>query len=124
MDNISSTRNAVFDALKSKTYVLISPFEVERITQYMDVTAVSEEADLLFLFGTMLPAPAYMAADAFARNRIKYIVLTGGNNRYTGVNEAESHLQILLEGGVPRERIMVENESRNTRENVLFALPH
>src|SRR4028118_1267442 len=104
--------------------MLISQAEAERITQYMDVTAVSKEADLLFLFGTMLPEPAYMAADAFARKWVKYVVVTGGDNRHTGANEAEAHLQILLNNGVPRERNVVENESRNTRENVLFALPH
>ena len=108
----------------TREYMVISPLEVERITQYMDVTALSGEADLLFLFGTMLPKPAYMAVEAFARRRIKYVVLTGGINRLTGMNEAEAHLQILLNGGVPRERIIVENESTNTRENVLFSLPH
>jgi uncharacterized SAM-binding protein YcdF (DUF218 family) len=104
--------------------MLISPVEAQRITQYIDVTAETEKADLLFVFGTMLLEPAYIAADAVACDRAKYVVLTGGNNRFTGVNEAEAHLQILLERGVPRERIIVENESRNTRENVLFALPH
>lgn len=103
--------------------MLISSIEAERITQYMDVTAITQEADLLFLFGTMLPEPAYLAIDAFRLNRVKYVVLTGGANRHTGINEADAHLQILLSNGIPQERIIVENESRNTRENVLFALP-
>jgi hypothetical protein len=98
--------------------------EAERITQYIDVTAETDEADLLFVFGTMLLEPAHIAAEAMARKRAKYVVLTGGYNRHTGANEAEAHLQILLGMGVPRERIIVENESTNTRENVIFALPH
>lgn len=103
--------------------MLINSIEAERITQYMDVTAITQEADLLFLFGTMLPEPAHLAVDAFRLNRVKYVVLTGGINRHTGINEADAHLQILLSNGIPEERIIVENESRNTRENVLFALP-
>jgi uncharacterized SAM-binding protein YcdF (DUF218 family) len=104
--------------------MIISEAEAKHITQYLDVTAPSEKADLLFVFGTMRPEPALMAAEAFAQGRVKHIVLTGGNNRFTGNNEAEAHLQVLLEKGAPREQIIVENESRNTRENVLFALPH
>ena len=51
------------------------------------------------------------------------LVLTGGLNRTTGVREAEQHLGILLSRGVPRNRIIVEDQSTNTAENVYLALP-
>ena len=104
--------------------MLLTLDEAERITQYLDVnTAVPKSADFAFVFGTRHLEPAYMAADLVERGVVRYVVLSGGENRLTGVNEANSHLENLLEDGVPRDRIIVEDESTNTLENVVFALP-
>ncbi len=98
--------------------------EVERITRYLDVrTDAPEHADLVFVFGTRHPEPARAAADLLKRGIGRYIVLTGGNNRLTGSNEANAHLEIVLSNGVAREHVIVETESTNTLENVVFALP-
>jgi hypothetical protein len=35
--------------------------------------------------------PAALACDLFQRGVVRYIVLTGGSNRLTGVNEAHAH---------------------------------
>ena len=40
-----------------------------------------------------------------------------------GLSLALTHLQILLDAGVPRERVIVERSSTNTLENVTRALP-
>ncbi len=96
---------------------------VERITLYLDVQAETERADLAFVFGTRLLEPAYLALDLFQRHVVEYVVLTGGANRLTGVNEARTHLKILTGAGVPRDRIIVEDTSTNTLENVVFAVP-
>ena len=53
-----------------------------------------------------------------------YVVVTGGRNRVTGVIEAQTHRDLLLRSGVPDDRIIVEQASANTIENVAFALPH
>ena len=99
----------------------IGAVEAESITQYMDVTAVTDRADLLFVFGTMLPQPAYMAAEAFARDQFEYVVLTGGKNRLTGANEAEAHLQILLNSGY-RESVSLLRTNPPTRARTCFLL--
>ncbi|RYF31890.1 MAG: YdcF family protein, partial [Cytophagaceae bacterium] len=103
--------------------MLESHDEAKRITEYMNIAAPAQEADLLFVFGNALPKPAFIAAEVMAENRAKHVVLTGGNHKREGVNEAESHQKILLECGISPECIILENESQNTRENVLFALP-
>jgi hypothetical protein len=97
--------------------------EIKRISNYMDVQAEPRQADLAFVFGTRLLEPASLAYDLFRRGVVRYIVLTGGANRLTGVNEAHAHLTILQAAGVPRDRIIVEDRSTNTYENVIFALP-
>ncbi len=101
----------------------VSQQEVERIAHYLDVQAETDRADLAFVFGTRLLEPAYLALDLLQRHVVEYVVLTGGTNRLTGVNEARAHLQILTEAGAPRDRILVEDASTNTLENVVLALP-
>ena len=98
--------------------------QVEHITRYLDVnTAMPERASLAFVFGTLHLEPAAVAADLFQRGIVPRTVLTGGVNRRTGILEAPAHLGILLNGGVPRDRIIVESASANTLENVLFSWP-
>jgi uncharacterized SAM-binding protein YcdF (DUF218 family) len=104
--------------------MLTDPTKAERIERYLDAsTEVPERADLAFVFGTRYRDPAYIAADLARRDVVQYVVLTGGDNPYTGKKEADAHLEILRREGIPSGRIILENESRNTPENVLCALP-
>jgi len=102
---------------------MLSREEAERIAEFLAVDAAPTQADLAFVFGTRHGAPAYIAVDLFRRGVVNYVALTGGNNRLTGDNEALTHLAILTREGVPPERIIVENSSTNTLENVVFARP-
>ncbi len=97
--------------------------EADRIARYLDLHAPPWSADLAFVFGTRLPEPAYLAADLFRRSLVKYVVLTGGSNRTTGIEEAMAHREILLERGMPEDRIILETRSVNTFQNVEFAVP-
>jgi len=100
----------------------ISRKEAKNINQFLGVEVRPKQADLAFVFGTRHPEPAYISADLFKRGLVDYVVLTGGRNRVTGVNEATEHLRILMREEIPRDRIIIENESTNTVENVAFAL--
>ena len=102
----------------------ITTEETSRITQYLDLkTSMPQQADLVFVFGSRYPEPAYMAADLVRRGITGRVVVTGGQNQVTGRNEAAAHLEILLANGVPRDDIIVEDQSANTLENVALALP-
>jgi len=102
----------------------ITQGEAARITQYLDIqTSVPRHVDLVFVFGSRYLEPAYMAADLVRGGTIGRVVITGGQNRVTGRNEAAAHLEILLANGVPRDDIIVEDQSANTLENVALALP-
>jgi uncharacterized SAM-binding protein YcdF (DUF218 family) len=96
--------------------------QVGRIVRFLELKAPPKQADLAFVFGTRHPEPAHIAAELLGRGLVRYIVLTGGKSR-AGVHEALTHLGILLGQGVPRQRIVVEQASTNTLENVTLALP-
>ncbi len=98
--------------------------DIKAITQYLHIqTPLPTCADLAFVFGTRFPDPIERVIALFHHQVVGTIVLTGGTNRHTGINEAQTHLQMLLEHGIPQQRIVVEDESTNTYENVVFALP-
>lgn len=93
-----------------------------RITRYLKIdTPLPDHADIAMVFGTRFPAPAHIAAGLYHQGVARYILLTGGENRVSGFNEAEAHLAILLDHKIPTGQIIVENHSTNTLENVLFA---
>ena len=98
--------------------------QAKQITRQLDVvTELPSTIDVLFVFGTRLAEPALIVADLVNRGVARYVVLTGGKNRGSGMNEAEAHLAILLGENVPRDRIVLENESTNTLQNVTYAVP-
>jgi uncharacterized SAM-binding protein YcdF (DUF218 family) len=102
----------------------LSVDEIQKITSYLDATTpLPKNSDLIFIPGTRLSTPAMIAADLFKRGIAPYIVVTGGENRYTGNNEAYAHQTILMQQGVYSDRVIVESRSTNTFENVTFALP-
>jgi uncharacterized SAM-binding protein YcdF (DUF218 family) len=93
----------------------------EQLAHYLAIETHPQRADLAFVFGTRHPDPAYVAADLYMRGVVPLVVVTGGRHAVDGRLEAATHLQILLDRGVPRERVIVEQVSTNTLENVTCA---
>lgn len=66
---------------------------------------------------------AKAAAALYRAGRVQYVVPSGGVKwEYEGeqVSEAELMTRVLLENGVPREAIILENEARTTKENMIY----
>ncbi len=63
------------------------------------------------------------AARLFRAGKVSHILASGGNQPWLGdgVPEAELMRDLLVEWGVPRDAIVTESESQNTRQNALFA---
>lgn len=102
----------------------LTPETIAQITAYLDATTpLPLHVDLAFVFGTRLLTPAQIALDLYRQQRASYLVLTGGNNRHTGQNEANAYYSLLTRMGIPPDKIILENCSTNTFENVTFALP-
>ncbi len=49
------------------------------------------------------------------------IIVSGGQGEDEKISEAQAMKIYLLEQGVPEEKIILEDQSRNTRENLLFS---
>lgn len=58
---------------------------------------------------------------ANAQNPPALIIPSGGQGPDEEISEAEGMARYLREHGVPQERIILENQARNTRENLLFS---
>ena len=63
------------------------------------------------------------AARLFRAGKVAYVLAVGGNLPWLGgsVPEAEAMRDLLNEWGVPRDAVVTETSSRNTRENALLA---
>ena len=60
-------------------------------------------------------------ARLFRAGKAPLLVLSGGSNRaVSATSEAEAMRQLLLEWGVPAQAMVLEERSRNTRENARF----
>lgn len=85
-------------------------------------------ADLLIVFGTTYGIDLFVEniVNLYQKGFCKYILCTGGNvARYGTKTEAESVIimDLLVENGVPADKILVETTSKNTGENLQFSLP-
>ncbi len=66
---------------------------------------------------------AKAAAELYRAGRVQYVVPSGGVKwEYEGeqISEAELMTRVLLTNGVPREAIILENEARTTKENMIY----
>ena len=61
------------------------------------------------------------AIDYWQQNPDAYIVVTGGLGNRAVITEAEAMAHYLIRGGVPEARILLEDRSTSTYENLLFA---
>ena len=93
------------------------------IWDYMKMNQPLTPADCILVFGSHDPRVAKYGAELFLRKLAPLILFSGKRGGLTGKwrkTEAEKFAQIAVRAGVPGSRILIENESTNTGENVLF----
>lgn len=63
------------------------------------------------------------AANLFHQGKAQYVLITGGNGRLDVENPPEAWFlkDELIRNGIPAEKIIVEDKSRNTKENAVFS---
>lgn len=94
----------------------------DHIASYLDATTdTPDHADLIYVPGTRLPDPAWIAAELIAEGVAPLVVVTGGINRFTRASESAALQAELISHGVAREQILIESRSTNTLENVVNA---
>jgi uncharacterized SAM-binding protein YcdF (DUF218 family) len=78
----------------------------------------------LVLFGTNQAAPARIAGARYHRGLAPIIIVTGGINRHNGIVEGREFARQLAAAGVPASAVRIEDQSKDTWQNVEFSLPH
>lgn len=82
------------------------------------------QADLILALGSNDPRVAERAAQLFLAGYAPLLAFSGGLGRLTQElypkPEAEVFAEVAIRLGVPREHILLENQSTNTGENILF----
>ena len=97
---------------------------IEILWEYHHVKQELRPADLIFILGSNDVRVAEYAAELYARKLAPLLLFSGGMGRFTGewaVPEAELFAEAAMKKGVPEDRILNENKSTNTGENVRFS---
>ena len=95
----------------------------EEITKYIFLEDTDLRGDIAFVFGTWKSwkISVEKAAELYARKLVPKITVSGGMNKHSGVIEGDLMATELVNLGVLRHDILVENRSTNTLQNVLFS---
>jgi len=99
---------------------------IAELTASVDIDAPPPDTgpSALVLFGTNQPAPARIGADRYHRGLAPLIVATGGINRHSGIVEGREFARQLAAAGVPASAVRVEDQSRDTWQNVELSVPY
>jgi hypothetical protein len=100
--------------------------QVAALTVGVDIHAPPPDTgpSALVLFGTNQDAPAQIAAGRHHRGLAPLIIATGGVNRHNGIVEGREFARQLAAAGVPASAVRVEDQSKDTWQNVEFSLPY
>lgn len=83
-----------------------------------------KKADCILVLGSNDQRVAERGADLFLEGYVPFMVFSGGFGNLTrGIfnkPEADLFAEIVIKRGVPEEKILVENKSANTGENIEF----
>jgi len=95
--------------------------EIRKITDYIFLKSNPQKADLALVFGTRHQEAINKVFELYRDELIPIILISGGINRVTGENEALEMSNNLIQLGVKKEDIILEEQSTNSLENVLFS---
>lgn len=89
---------------------------------YHSLNQIVVKADCIIALGSSDLRVAYRAADLFNEGYGNLLITTGGLGRITkavwNIPEANKFADIAIKSGVPKDKIIIENKSSNTFENI------
>lgn len=97
-------------------------FLAKKIWDYHHVNHSLVQSDCILTLGSHDTRVAHLAADLYLEGWAPLLIFAGGLGRLTeGVwteSEADLFARIAVEHGVPADKILIENRSTNTGENI------
>ena len=99
--------------------------EIAAINATHLITTPLKPADLLFVFGTRREevSRAETACRLWREGLFRHAIVSGGVVPGSPLSECEVIKQLMVQGGIPADRILEEHRATNTGENVIFSLP-
>jgi len=102
--------------------------EIDRLAkiiwQYHLLRHKLKTADCIFVLGSFDTRVAEYGAKLFLKRYAPLLIFSGGFGRLTvkrfRQSEAETFADIAVNMGVPKSKIIIENKSANTGENIIF----
>ncbi len=92
---------------------------------YHHVKQELRPADLIFVLGSNDARVAEYASELYHGGLAPLVLFSGGVGRFTSgewaISEAETFAAVAEKAGVPKDKILIENKSTNTGENVRFS---
>jgi len=95
--------------------------EIKKITDYIFLKSNPQKADLALVFGTRHQEAINKVFELYRDGLVPKILVSGGINRVTKENEAKEMSSKLIQLGVKKDDIILEDKSTNSLENVLFS---
>lgn len=96
----------------------------KKIWDYHHMNHQLEKADIILVLGSDDTRVAERGAELFLEGWAPLIVFSGGLGEWATKNwqrpEAEVFAKIAVKAGVPKEKILIEDKSTNTGENIQF----
>ncbi|MBX2925393.1 MAG: YdcF family protein [Chitinophagaceae bacterium] len=96
----------------------------QQLWDYHHLNHTIEHADCIFALGSHDLRVAYRAAELYLQGWAPLVIFSGGLGNLTkevwSIPEADQFAAIAVKMGVPEDAILVENQSTNTGENILF----
>ena len=87
---------------------------------------VLQKTDAIFVFGHFQPGVAYHAAHLWKEKKSDRMVIAGGKGIYPTPSpfstQADFYASIVKEKGIPEDALILEHESSNVLENVVFGM--
>ena len=91
---------------------------------YLQLHQTPRKSDAIFVLCSMDTRVAERAADLFNQGFGEYLIISGGSGKLTKAvfDKPEAHVfrDVAISKGVPADKIIIEDRSTNTGENVKF----
>jgi uncharacterized SAM-binding protein YcdF (DUF218 family) len=100
--------------------------QIAMLTAAVDIDAPPPNGEpvALVLFGTNQATPVRIAAGRYHAGVAPLIIATGGINRHNGITEGREFGRQLADAGIPAGVIRVEDQSKDTWQNVELSMPY
>ena len=96
----------------------------ELLWNFNNIKQPLKKSDAILVLGSNDTRVAEMGVELFLKNYAPLIIFSGGFGRLTQYlydkSEAEVFADIAISLGIPKEKILIENKSTNTEQNIVF----